>query len=176
MHACVSPPFWVERWHVYTNKFTDSQTLFIGTLFNGAVQRRRATQTITMLTSRRQLLSEVELQRICDICKRWANSEFACIYKKKYGSIHEATLAVRELPVLASCIGKYYSNIARAVAPSFCNGIIIIFFFFYTWKFVCITDFNLYKAGIFFPEATLVLTILCALYSKSSRYTERNIS
>ena len=43
--------------------------------FNGAVQRRLATLTVTMLISSCwQLSSEVELRRIFDICKRWANS------------------------------------------------------------------------------------------------------
>ena len=88
------------------------------------IQRRLATQTITMLTlSCWQLLSEVELRRILDDCKRWANSGFACICKEKYDSIHDATrairsllmwkcstftLAVRQPPVLASCIEIYY--------------------------------------------------------------------
>ena len=34
-----------------------------------------------------------------DICKRWATSSFACICKEKYGSIHEATRAIRLLIV-----------------------------------------------------------------------------
>ena len=43
--------------------------------FNGAVQRRLATLTVTMLISSCwQLSSEVELRRIFDVCKRWANS------------------------------------------------------------------------------------------------------
>ena len=43
--------------------------------FNGAVQRRLATLTVTMLVSSCwQLSSEVELRRIFDVCKRWANS------------------------------------------------------------------------------------------------------
>ena len=43
--------------------------------FNGAVQRRLAMLTVTMLISSCwQLLSEVELRRIFDVCKRWANS------------------------------------------------------------------------------------------------------
>ena len=43
--------------------------------FNGAVQRRLATLTVTMLISLCwQLSSEVELRRIFDVCKRWANS------------------------------------------------------------------------------------------------------
>ena len=42
---------------------------------NDAVQRRLATLTVTMLISSCwQLLSEVELQRIFDVCKRWAKS------------------------------------------------------------------------------------------------------
>ena len=43
--------------------------------FNGAVQRRLATLTVTMLISSCwQMSSEVELRRIFDVCKRWANS------------------------------------------------------------------------------------------------------
>ena len=43
--------------------------------FNGAVQRRLATLTVTMLISSCwQLSSEVELRRIFDVCKQWANS------------------------------------------------------------------------------------------------------
>ena len=37
--------------------------------FNGAVQRRLATQTVIMLTSYWQPLSEIELRRIFDVCK-----------------------------------------------------------------------------------------------------------
>ena len=40
------------------------------------------------------MLSEVDLQRIFDVCKRWANFCFACICKEKYGSINEATRAI----------------------------------------------------------------------------------
>ena len=43
--------------------------------FNGAIQRRLATLTVTMLISSCwQLLSEVELRHIFDVYKRWANS------------------------------------------------------------------------------------------------------
>ena len=43
--------------------------------FNGAVQRCLATLTVTMLVSSGwQLSSEVELRRILNVCKRWANS------------------------------------------------------------------------------------------------------
>ena len=43
--------------------------------FSGAVQRRLATLTVTMLTSPCwQLLTEVELRRIFDVYKQWANS------------------------------------------------------------------------------------------------------
>ena len=38
--------------------------------FIGAVQRRLATQMVTMLTSRWQVLSEDELRRIFDVYKR----------------------------------------------------------------------------------------------------------
>ena len=61
--------------------------------FIDAVQRRLATQMVTMLTSCWQVLSKVELRRIFDVCKWWANSSFACISaftcsKEKYGLIH----------------------------------------------------------------------------------------
>ena len=57
------------------------------------------------------MLSEVELRRIFDVCKRWTNSGFACIYKEKCGSMHEATWATRiaQNVFLASCIEIYYS-------------------------------------------------------------------
>ena len=43
--------------------------------FNGAVQHRLATLTVIMLISSSwQQLSEVELRRISDVCKQWANS------------------------------------------------------------------------------------------------------
>ena len=70
--------------------------------FIDGVQHRLATQTVTMLTSCWQVLSDVELRRIFDICKRWANSNFACICKEKYCSIHEATRAIRLLIVWKS--------------------------------------------------------------------------
>ena len=70
--------------------------------FIDVAQRRLETQPVTMLMSRWQVLSEVELRRIFDICKRWANSSFACICKEKYGSIHEATRAIRLLIVWKS--------------------------------------------------------------------------
>ena len=69
---------------------------------NVSLQRRLATQTVTMLTSCRQVLSEVELRRIFHVCKGWANSSFVCICKEKYGSIHEATRAIRLLIVWKS--------------------------------------------------------------------------
>ena len=66
----------------------------------GAVQRSLATQTVTMLMLCWQVLSDVELRRIFDVCnKRWANSRFASICEEKYGSIHEATRAIRSLLV-----------------------------------------------------------------------------
>ena len=84
--------------------------------FNGAVQRRLATLTVTMLISSCwQLSSEVKLRRIFDVCKRWANSGFACICKEKSGLIREATRAIRSLlvwnAVLTSCIEIYYEKI-----------------------------------------------------------------
>ena len=52
--------------------------------FNGALQRRLATLTVTMLVSSCwQLSSEVELRRIFDVCKRWANSGSHEFVKKK---------------------------------------------------------------------------------------------
>ena len=86
--------------------------------FNGAVQRRLATLTLTMLISLCwQLSSEVELRRIFDACKRWANSgshEFVkknmVRYMRPHGRFAHCifTLAVRQPPVLASCIEIYY--------------------------------------------------------------------
>ena len=67
--------------------------------FNGVVQRRLATQTVTILTSCWQVLSEIELGRIVDVYKRLANSGFACICTEKYRSLHEATRAIRSLLV-----------------------------------------------------------------------------
>ena len=66
------------------------------------VQRRLATKTVTMLRSCWQMLSEVELRPIFDVCKWWANLSFACICKEKYGSIHEATWTIRLLIVWKS--------------------------------------------------------------------------
>ena len=51
--------------------------------FINVVQRYLATRIVTMLTSCWQVLSEVEWRRIFDVCKRWANSSFACICKEK---------------------------------------------------------------------------------------------
>ena len=70
--------------------------------FIDAVQRHLATQIVIMLTSCWQMLSEFELRRIFDVFKRWANSSFVCICKEKYGSIHEATRAIRLLIVWKS--------------------------------------------------------------------------
>ena len=70
--------------------------------FIDAVQRRLETQMFTMLTSCWQVLSEVELRRIFDVCKRWASPSFTCICKEKYGSKHEATRAIRLLIVWKS--------------------------------------------------------------------------
>ena len=108
--------------------------------FNGAVQRRLTTLTVTMLIpSYWQLSSEVELRRIFDVCKRWAISSSHEFVKKNMvrymrphgrfahcscknaaltfdlglsasasGSCCIFTLAVRQPPVLASCIEIYY--------------------------------------------------------------------
>ena len=108
--------------------------------FNGAVQRRLVTLTVTMLISSRwQLSSEVELRCIFDVCKRWFNSGSHEVVKKNMvrhmrpngrfahcsckktaltldlglsastaGSCCIFTLAVRQPPVLASCIEIYY--------------------------------------------------------------------
>ena len=61
--------------------------------FINAAQCRLETQNVTMLTSCWQVLSEVKLRRIFDLCKLWASS-LACICKEKYGSIHEAIPAI----------------------------------------------------------------------------------
>ena len=61
--------------------------------FNGAFQRCLATLTVTMLISSCwQLSSKVELQRIFDACKRWANSGSHKFVKKnmvRYMRPHE---------------------------------------------------------------------------------------
>ena len=104
--------------------------------FNGAVQRRLATLTVTILIwSCWKLSSEFELRRIFDVCKRWANSGSHEFVKKNMrphgrfahcscknaalsvdlgisasaaGSCCVFTLAVRQPPVLTSCIEIYY--------------------------------------------------------------------
>ena len=85
---------------------------------NGAVQRCIVTLTVTMLISSCwQLSSEVELRRIFDVCKRWANSgshEFVkknmVRYMRPHGRFAHCifTLTVRQPPVLASCIEVNY--------------------------------------------------------------------
>ena len=89
--------------------------------FYGAVQGRLATLTVTMLISSRwQLSSEVELRRIFDVCKRWANSgshEFVkknmVRYMRPHGRFSHCSCknAVRQPPVLASCVELYDSYI-----------------------------------------------------------------
>ena len=86
--------------------------------FNGAVQRRLATLTVTVLISSCwQLSSEVELRRIFDVCKRWANSSVHEFVEKNmfrhmrpHGRFAHCSCknAVRQPPVLASCIEIYY--------------------------------------------------------------------
>ena len=86
--------------------------------FNGAVHRRLATLTVTMLVSSCwQLSSEVELRRIFDVCKRWAKSgshEFVkknmVRYMRPHGPFAHCSCknTVRQPPVLASCIKIYY--------------------------------------------------------------------
>ena len=108
-------------------------------VFNGAVQRRLATLTATILISSFwQLSSEVELRRIFDVCKWWANSDWHEFVKKNMvrymrphgrfahcscknvaltltGSCCIFTLAVRQPPALASRIGIYYFSILSVV-------------------------------------------------------------
>ena len=96
--------------------------------FNGAVQRRLSTLTVTMFVSSRwQLSSEVELRRILDVCKRWANSgshEFVKKNMVRYMRIHgrfancSCKNAVRQPPVLASCIEIYYFLIQAYIKGS----------------------------------------------------------
>ena len=86
--------------------------------FNGAVQRRLATLMVTILISPSwQLSSKVELRRIFDVCNRWANSgshEFVkksmVRYMRPHGRFAHCSCknAVRQPPVLASCIEIYY--------------------------------------------------------------------
>ena len=89
--------------------------------FNGTVQRRLATLMVTMLISSCwKLSSEVELRRIFDVCKRWADSgshEFVMKnmvrYMRPHGRFAHCSCknAVRQPPVLASCIEIYYFRI-----------------------------------------------------------------
>ena len=96
--------------------------------FNGAVQRRLATLMVTMLISSCwQLLSEVELRRIFDVCKRWANSgsyEFVKKNMVRYIRPHrrfahcscEQNAAITVLhfhtcSALTACFGFLYRNI-----------------------------------------------------------------
>ena len=120
--------------------------------FNGAVQHRLATLTVTMLISSCwQLSSEVELRCIFDVCKRWANSGSHELVKKNMvrymkphgrfahcscknpawtrgrgrqaeveGSCCIFTLAVRQPPVLASCIEIYYCQLETS-SRRFCD-------------------------------------------------------
>ena len=95
--------------------------------FNGAVQRHLATPTVTMLISSYwQLLSEVWLRRIFDVCKRWANSgshEFVKKNMVRYMRAHERFAhcscknSVRQPPVLASCIEIYYFWTTQTYLP-----------------------------------------------------------
>ena len=124
--------------------------------FNDAVQRRLATLTVTMLISWCwQLSSEVELRRIFDVCKRWANSgshEFVkknmvrymrphgrfahCSCKNAAGSCCIFTLAVRQPPVLASCIEIYYCT--HCAASSRNVQIIIRIFLVFSICYFCL--------------------------------------
>ena len=95
--------------------------------FNRAVQRRLATLTVTMLVSSCwQLSSEVELRRIFDVCKRRANSgshEFVkknmVRYMRPHGQFAHCSCknAVRQSPVLASCIEIYCFATAHGKGP-----------------------------------------------------------
>ena len=84
--------------------------------FNGGVRHRLAMQTFTMLTSFWEMVSDVELRRIFDVRKRWANSGFAWICREKYGSIHEVTRAIRSLLVWNA--GNVFQHF---LFNSFCN-------------------------------------------------------
>ena len=89
--------------------------------FNGAAELRLATLTVTMLISSCwQLSSDVKLRRIFDICKRWANSgshkfvkENMVRYMRPHGRFAHCSCknAVRQPPVLASCIEIYYFGV-----------------------------------------------------------------
>ena len=89
--------------------------------FNGAVQRRLATLTVTMLISSCwQLSSEVELRRIFDVCKRWANSGLHKFVKKNmirymrpHGRFAHCSCKVHFYPcsALTARFGLLYRNI-----------------------------------------------------------------
>ena len=93
--------------------------------FNGAVQRRLATLTVTILISSYwQLSSEVELRRIFDVCKRWTNwgshelvKKNMVRYMRPHGRFTHCSCknAVRQPPLLASCIEIYYSLFTYSV-------------------------------------------------------------
>ena len=135
--------------------------------FNGAVQRRLATLTVTMLISSCwQLSSEVELRRIFDVCKRWANSGSHEFVKKnmiRYMRPHwrfahcSYKNAVRQPPVLASRIEIYYFPIH--------NGILVnVVRFWIDFAFW----FQIQVRG---PGMTIVFLVRCQRTGRSPLYS-----
>ena len=129
--------------------------------FIDAVQRRPATQAITMFTSCWQVLSEIELRRISNVCKRWANSSFAWICKEKYGSIHEATRGIRLLIVWKSstysqhrpggrrrgCVLHFHTCSAQTAR----FGLFYRDILFSSWELIFLTyPVVIYRWGVFF--------------------------
>ena len=82
--------YWCVKW--FTHGLRD---------FNSAVPASPADANAHYVTTScwHQVLCKVKSRRIFDVCKRIASSDFACICKEKYGSIHESTPAICSLLV-----------------------------------------------------------------------------
>ena len=78
--------------------------------FIHAVQRSLATLTVTMLTSCWQVLSEVELQRIFDVCKQWANSSSACVREEKYVCEDKYDIYILKILMKVSFVPQTFSH------------------------------------------------------------------
>ena len=108
------------------------------------------------------LISSLKSSWILDVCKRWANSGFACICEEKYGSIHKTTWAIRSLLVLASCIEIYYF-LADAKYT-------ILFFYFFLFVFSsCMATCLIHIPHLFSPFLRRPFLIPChfLLYRQS---------
>ena len=92
-----------------------------------------------LISSCWQLSSEVELRHIFDVCKRWANSgshEFVkknmVRYMRPHGRFAHCSCknAVRQPPVLASCIEIYYCRILTISSIDFWVLVILLNFWY----------------------------------------------